>query len=138
MSPPIPAAERRSGQVIQLADYRSAVWITPPALDPPYLPDSIQADALPADVSRAFSAWADGHREIKPSHPGTSPAHVKYMDDLGPWTVEEPTPLARQIALIEMGVTAEALLYGAIVLPLPPARSPLRAAIRRVAARLAR
>ncbi len=126
MSPITPAPERRSAVLIQLSDFRPARQFANHAADA----------GVYAAAARHWDVIARG--EARAPTNGQSTKRAQYMDDLGPWTVEEPTPLARQIALVEMGVTTEALLFGAIVLPLPKPRSPLRATVRRIAARLAR
>jgi len=118
MSPIIPQAERRSAQVIY--------------------PTAFRPKAKPLTITE----WAQAHRALKPlplprpSSGGFYTTHVDYFDDFGPR--EGEPPLARGLALIEAGVISEALLFGAIVLPLPLVRSPLRAFVRQLAARLAR
>jgi hypothetical protein len=129
MSPTPATAERRSGEVIYPAAFHGK---TKPALT---VDEARRAMAMAA---RNLNDGAYREAAKRWDHIARSESQPRYMDDLGPWTVEAPTPMARAIAAIETGVLTEELLFGGIVLRLPPARSPLRALVRQLAARLAR
>ena len=130
MSPAVPHAERRSGEVIY--------------------PEAFRAKATTIDQARRDGHLARHHLDTGAyAEAGKRWDHVAraearhwdvpgYQDDHGPWTAEQPTPMARALAAIETGVLTEELLFGGIVLRLPPARSPLRALVRQLAAKVAR